>query len=119
MSTKGQFKMYLEPEMIDRLNELALRFSRGSKQSIVEEIVSVFLPTWIAVNTSIVRAIEVQVQNQVGESERRANTKLDAVKGKREAAVPVAVKHRKLKSENDSSERHKGEVARPRKRRSS
>lgn len=75
MSTKRQFKMYLDEDLVERLKQAATRFSRDSGQDIVEEIVSIYLPTWIAVNDSMRRAVEYQTKLISPKGERKANAK--------------------------------------------
>jgi hypothetical protein len=116
MSTKPQFKMYLEPEMIDRLNELALRFNRGSKQIVVAEIVSLYLPTWVAVNTSMARAVELQVQNMLEESARSVNGNPDAIGITPNTAEETRIRPKRIGAKNEQSQRSKSKVRASRKR---
>ncbi len=118
MSTKGQFKMYLEPEMIERLNDAALRFNRGSKQLVVAEIVSLYLPTWVAINTSMTRAIELQVQKMIEESARSVNRNPDAIGMKSIASEETTVRTRKAGTGNGQSERSISKIRKSGKRRS-
>jgi hypothetical protein len=64
MSTKEQFKMYLDPEMIERLDRLAEKNGRRSSQQVAEEIIAIYLPVWTAVTDAANRAISYQTQTQ-------------------------------------------------------
>jgi hypothetical protein len=117
MSTKGQFKMYLEPEMIERLNEVALRFNRDSKQSVVEEIVTIYLPTWIAVNTSMARAVEFQVQALIGESAQQVNGNPDVIEITPVASEETIIRPRTIgRPKNEKDQGNVGKIRAARKR---
>lgn len=60
MGTKEQFKMYLQPEQVERLEELAAKYGRRSGQQIAEEILSVYIPVWVANQDAIRRAMAYQ-----------------------------------------------------------
>ena len=86
MGTKPQFKMYLDEELVEKLRQAATRFSRGSGQEIAEEILTIYLPVWVAVNDSMRRAVEYQIAKgeqtvnrhlgNVNEQERQSNAKI-------------------------------------------
>lgn len=59
MSTK-QFKMYLEEELVERLERIAERHGRRSAQQVAEEILLTYLPVWAAVSDAMARAVTYQ-----------------------------------------------------------
>lgn len=103
--------MYLEPELIERLNEVALRFNRGSKQLVVAEIVSLYLPTWVAVNTSMTRAVELQVQNLINESARSVNGRTKLVRVRHEGELTDEIQTRNAGSKTATGSRRKFKAA--------
>jgi len=98
MSTKGQFKMYLDEDMIERLKQAATRFSRDSGQDVVEEIISIYLPTWVAVNESMRRAIEFQNNKLAKESERLANASKGIPVAPRSTSRPIPFNKKHVES---------------------
>ena len=70
MSTeKDQFKMYLSSDLKDRLQELADRYGRYSKQSLVEEVVTIYLPLWKAVQEANERSVRYQTERYTTQNE--------------------------------------------------
>ena len=63
MSTK-QFKMYLDDDLVARLENLAEKGGRRSAQQVAEEILLTYLPVWSAVTDATNRAIRFQTENQ-------------------------------------------------------
>lgn len=59
VSTK-QFKMYLDDDLVERIKKSAEKSGRASAQQLAEEILSIYLPVWNAVNDATRRAVEVQ-----------------------------------------------------------
>lgn len=57
---KKQFKLWIEEDQLDRLSEIADRFGRGSAQQVVEEVLALYLPVWVTVNTAVNRAVHAQ-----------------------------------------------------------
>ena len=55
-----QFKMLLEEEFVERLKSLAQKTGRDSAQHLAEEILTIYLPVYVAVNEATRRAIDVQ-----------------------------------------------------------
>lgn len=66
MGTKKQFKLYLEEEIVDRLETVASRSGKRSGQEVVEELIDVYLPVWVSINDSMQRAINYQ-KNMIAE----------------------------------------------------
>lgn len=62
MSTKRQFKMYLDEDVFERLRAAAEKYDRDSGQTVVAELIAVYLPTWTAVNESMRRAVDFQLK---------------------------------------------------------
>lgn len=60
MSSKKQFKLWLDPDIIDRLSSAGKKFGRSSPQEVVEELIGVYLPLWTTVNTATLRALDHQ-----------------------------------------------------------
>lgn len=100
MSTK-QFKMYLDEDLISRLDKFAEKNGRRSAQQVAEEILTIYLPVWIAVNDAMSRATNYQEfktdwQNAVGDKPVRQTIKaaeihLQPQKGKVVAHIGPAV----------------------------
>lgn len=108
MAAKAQFKMYIETDLRERLNDAADRFHRGSAQDLVEEIVSIYLPTWIAVNTSMNRAIDVQAQKRLEDADRSNVSRI-------ERGEEVALAKKTVKTD-ERNERSNSSVSKSRKR---
>lgn len=62
MHQKKQFKMTLNEDIVDRLTTASEKFSRGSPQLVVEELIEIFLPTWVEMNAAMIRATRYQSQ---------------------------------------------------------
>lgn len=69
MSTK-QFKMYLEDELVERLERVAERNGRRSAQQVAEEILLTYLPVWTAVSDAMARAVTYQSTHEERKPER-------------------------------------------------
>ena len=59
---KKQFKLWLEDDSLTRLSDAANKFGRGSAQQVVEELIALYLPLWMTVNTAVNRAIDNQAR---------------------------------------------------------
>jgi hypothetical protein len=135
MAEKRQFKMYLDDELRQRVKEAATRFNRSSGQEVVEEILSTYLPTWVAVNAAMNRAIDVQAQRRLSEAADAAEYFIqtgpgvgsvyspktgstpDAIKVTKEASESATLKGKTVRPKNEKSERDDSEVRKPRERR--
>jgi hypothetical protein len=62
MSPKSQFKFQIEDDFRERLNTAAKRHGRDTAQEVVEEILTIYFPVWLAVADSARRAIDYQTQ---------------------------------------------------------
>lgn len=67
---KKQFKMYLEPEIVERLTGAGKKFGRGTPQQVVEELIDVYFPLWVTVNTATQRALDRQTRSTFGKDYR-------------------------------------------------
>jgi hypothetical protein len=63
---KRQFKMYLPDELDDQLAMAADKHGRGSSQQVVEEVLTIFLPAWSAMQAAMRRAVDYQLQHLSG-----------------------------------------------------
>jgi hypothetical protein len=59
---KDILKLTLPVEQLERLDALAKRFGRQSRQAVVYELIKIFLPVWVSVNDSLERAVPVQIE---------------------------------------------------------
>lgn len=62
MSTKAQFKMYLDEDLIERLRHVAKKSGKDSGQEVAEEVLKVYLPVWSTVQQETTRALEYQTK---------------------------------------------------------
>lgn len=69
MGTKPQFKMYLDQDLIDKLDALAARTGRRSGQAVAEEVIDIYLPAWTATVDAMRRAVTYQttVQSEIAD----------------------------------------------------
>lgn len=65
---KPQVKMYLTDEEVQTLEKAAADFGRSSKQEVLHELLTIYLPVWKAVQTSHRRAVDHQVKQILSES---------------------------------------------------
>ncbi len=72
MPAKIQFKFQIEEDLRERLNNAAKRLGRDTAQEVVEEILTIYFPVWIAVADSTRRAVEYQTQKTLELAERNA-----------------------------------------------
>ena len=77
MSTKEQFKMYLDPELVTRLGQLADKNGRRSAQQVAEEIIDTYWTVWSAFADAARRAAEFQIKKEV-EASPQAFTETNA-----------------------------------------
>lgn len=63
--------MYLEDEMVERLERVAERNGRRSAQQVAEEILATYLPVWTAVSDAMTRAVAYQSSQIEPKPERR------------------------------------------------
>lgn len=66
MSTKKQFKLSLEDDVVARIEAAANKSGKRSGQEVVEELINIYLPVWVSVNDSMQRAINYQ-KNKIAE----------------------------------------------------
>ena len=101
VAEKKQFKLWLEEDSIERLTIAGKRFGRSSAQEVVEELIAVYLPTWMAVNDSMRRSIDYQMK-LISNSEQVANVR---------QGIPVAPRSKtggiRMKIENPKTEKVK------------
>ena len=62
MSPKRQFKFQMDDDLRERLDVAAKRLGRDTAQEVVEEILVVFFPVWLAVSESAKRAVDYQAR---------------------------------------------------------
>lgn len=67
VADKKQFKLWMEPELIGRLTDAGKKFGRGTPQQVVEELIDLYLPLWLTVNTATERTIDKQAQAVVAQ----------------------------------------------------
>jgi hypothetical protein len=60
---KRQFKMYLPDELEDQIALAAERYGRRSSQVVIEEVLTIYLPAWSAMQTAMRRATDYHLQN--------------------------------------------------------
>ena len=94
---KEQFKLWLEDGVRERLEDAADRFGRGTPQRVVEELITLYLPLWMTVNTAVGRAIQQQAQQIVVEHDEITGGEKAASKPQNNLLIakPPAAKKRK------------------------
>jgi predicted DNA-binding protein len=70
MPAKSQFKFQIEEDLRERLNNAANRLGRDTAQEVVEEILTIYFPVWLAVADSTRRAVEYQTQKTLEIADR-------------------------------------------------
>lgn len=69
-----QFKMYLDDEIVERLEALAVKHGLRSGQQVVEELLQVYLPVWATVSDSMKRAVAFQTRAQTVRQTEKTQT---------------------------------------------
>lgn len=58
---KKQFKLFLDPDTLDRLENIAVKMGRRNAQEIIEELIRYYLPVLSSVHESFNRALQYQM----------------------------------------------------------
>jgi hypothetical protein len=90
MSTKSQFKFQIEEDLRERVNIAAKRLGRDTAQEVVEEILTLYFPVWLAVADSTRRAVEYQTQKTLDMVEQKMRQTERPVHAKSSLAPVVA-----------------------------
>ncbi len=82
-SGKVQLKLSLPDDVVERLEAVAVKAGKNSKQEVVEELITFYLPVWITVNESMNRAVEYQIRTVSEEIAAKNREPKELVAGKK------------------------------------